>query len=320
MTKLDKVIKGRIEKPVLILVYGPDGVGKSSFGAGAPDPIFFGPETGTDHLDVTRYPEPQNWNDVISGLDDLLLNQHSYKTLVVDSLDWIEPLLFAKIIAEDGKGAKTIETACGGYGKGYVEAEKRWKDEFIERLSALRMKRKMNIILVAHSDVVNFPDPQSQTEYKRYELKLNKRASAKFREYVDAVLFATFRTFVKRDRDTNKVTTFGMGDRCLLTEKRPAYDAKNRYGLEHEIDLDWSSLVDGIKKGQPSSLPAIMAKIDGQVSMITDLELKQKVLETIGKAGENVPALVKIYERLAVIQGEKSDIPQQTENNDEVSK
>ena len=308
MSKLDKVVKGRIVKPLLILVYGPDGVGKSSFGARAPNPIFFGPETGTDHLDVTRYPEPKNWTEVLEGLDDLIKSPHDYKTIVVDSLDWIEPLLFSKIIAEDGKQAKTIETACGGYGKGYVEAEKRWKDEFIERLNMLREVRKMNVVLVAHSDVVNFPDPQSQTEYKRYELKLNKRGSAKFREYVDAVLFCTFQTFIKKDKDTNKVKTFAVGDRVMMTEKRPAYDAKNRYGLDHEIELDWDELVAAISKSQPSSLPSIKSRIEAQVSVITDVELKKTVLATIEKAGDNVPTLLKISERLSALQGEPVDV------------
>lgn len=296
MSKLNQVKKGRVSRPILILVYGPDGVGKSYFGSKAPEPIFFGPETGTDHLDVTRYPEPKNWTEVLEGLDDLIKNEHGYKTLVVDSLDWIEPLLFSKIIAEDGKGCKTIETACGGYGKGYIEAEKRWKDEFIERLEILRSKKKMNIILVAHCDVVSFNDPQNQTEYKRYELKLNKRASAKFREYVDAVLFGTFKTFIKKEKDSNKVKTFGLGDRIMLTEKRPAYDAKNRYGLEHEIPMDWNEFMAAIERSQPSSLPAILSKIESQVSMIMDQELKRTVLDTVAKAGNHVPSLLKISE------------------------
>jgi len=303
MSKLSQVVRGRISRPILILVYGPDGVGKSSFGSNAPNPIFLGPETGTDHLDVTRYPEPKNWTELLDGLDDLIKSPHDYKTLVVDSLDWIEPLLFTKIIAEDGKQAKTIETACGGYGKGYVEAEKRWKDEFIERLNLLRENRKMNIVLVAHSDVVIFADPQSNTEYKRYELKLNKRASAKFREYVDAVLFCTFRTFVKKDAN-NKVSAFGSGERCMMTEKRPAYDAKNRYGLPNELDLSWECFTLAVASGLPESLPAILARLEGQTSVIVDADLKKTVLETISKAGENVHLLLKISDRLSTLQGE----------------
>lgn len=314
MSKLSQVVKGRISKPILILVYGPDGIGKSSFGAKAPNPIFFGPESGTDCLDVCRYPEPKNWKEVLEGLDDLITSPHDYKTLVVDSLDWIEPLLFTRIIADDAKNAKTIETACGGFGKGYIEAEKRWKDEFIERLNQLRLNRRMNIILVAHSDVVNFPDPESQTEYKRYELKLHKRSSAKFREYVDAVLFCTFRTFIKRDKDTDKVKAFSMGDRIMLTEKRPAYDAKNRYGLSHEIQLDWNELLVEIEKGSPSSLPAIKARIEGQISVMKNTDLKKTVLETIKKAGDDVPTLTKISERLSVLQGEAIENSEGVEN------
>lgn len=304
MSKLDQIVRGKISRPVLVLIYGPDGVGKSSFGAQAPKPIFFGPENGTDFLDVARYPEPEKWRDVISGLDDILSGNHDFESIVIDSLDWLEPLLFTSIIEDDAKGARSIETACGGYGKGYVLAEKIWKEEFIARLTALREKRRMNVILVAHSDVVTFPDPELQTEYKRYELKLNKRASAKFREYVDAVLFCTYKTFVKKD--DQKIKAYGISERIMLTEKRPGYDAKNRYGLPHELTLDWNELVSAINRSNPASAQAVKNRIVGFLTTITDMELKQKALAAIEKAGDNVDALTKICNRLAAIAGEAS--------------
>jgi hypothetical protein len=307
MSKLASVVKGKINRPVLVLVYGPDGVGKSSFAADAPNPIFFGPESGTDHLDVARYPEFKTWSDVLSGLDDLIKNEHDFKTLVVDSLDWMEPMLFQDIITNDAKSAKSIETACGGYGKGYVEAEKRWKDEFIDRITVLRNQKKMNIVLIAHSDTVNFNDPQFNVEYKRFELKLHRKASAKFREYVDAVLFCQFKELVRKN-ESEKSSAFGTGNRIILTEKRPAYDAKNRYGLPHEIEVDpkakWDSFMSEVRKGNPESIGAVMARIEGQLSCMTDEKIKTLALESIERAAGNVEQLEKISQRLAAVSGE----------------
>lgn len=301
-SKMGQIKSGKIVRPILVLVYGPDGVGKTTFAGSAPNPLFLGTESGTDNMDVARYPEPKTWTDVLFALKDIAENPMSFKTLVIDSLDWMEPLLFSQIIKEDAKGAKTIETACGGYGKGYVEAEKRWVDEFMVGLNKIRNDCGMNIVLVAHSDIVMFPDPQSQTEYKRYELKLHKKASSKFREYVDAVLFANFESFVKKDGQATR--TFGDGTRVMFTERRPGYDAKNRYGLPEVLKLGWDQLTDGIKNGQPESVDAIKLRIDGLLSTMPEGDLKKTVIEFVDKAGNNLATLLRVEEKLLKINGE----------------
>ena len=302
MSKLSQVTRGKIVKPILALVYGPDGVGKSTFGAEAPSPIFLGPEAGTDHLDVSRYPEPQTWNDVQYGLKDIANGDHGHKTLVIDSLDWIEPLLFQAIIKEDAKGAKSIETACGGYGKGYVEAVSRWKEEFIMPLNIIRNTRKMNVVLVAHSEVVTFNDPQTQNTYQRYELKLHKKASAMFREYVDAVLFGNYEVFVKKDGLITK--TFGDGARCFHTERRPGFDAKNRYGLPYTLPLTWHDFMDAVQNGRPESAEALHQRIDSLMTCITDPTVLEKMPGVMEKAGNDCAKLAQIANRLAVLSGE----------------
>lgn len=295
MSILNQVTKGRIESPPCVLLYGPDGVGKSSFGAGAPGAIFYGPEKGSDHLDVSRFPTAKKFSDIFTAIDALKNEQHGYKTLVIDSLDWLEPLLF-RDICEDYK-VKTIEHANGGYGKGYVEAQVRWL-KLKDAIEDLRLSKQINIVLIGHSDIVNFADPSNQTNYQRYELKLHKRASALWREYVDAVLFANFEVFVKEADD--KVKVFGDGARVIHTERRPGWDAKNRYGLPLKMDLSWDTLVEEIKKGQPESFESIMNRIDGLMSICTDAELKEKAIATIEKAGNDTRTLLAIANRLAV--------------------
>lgn len=295
MSILSLVTKGRIESPPCVLLYGPDGVGKSSFAAGAPNPIFFGPEKGSDHLDVARFPAAKKFAEVFAAIEALKNEQHNYKTLAIDSLDWLEPLLFREICEE--YKCKTIEHANGGYGKGYVEAQVRW-GKLKDAIEDLRVSRQFNIILIGHSDIVNFADPSNQSTYQRYELKLHKRASALWREYVDAVLFANFEVFVKESDDRVKV--FGDGARVMHTERRPGWDAKNRYGIPLKLDLSWQTLVDEIKKGQPESFESIMNRIQGLMSICTDLELKEKAVATIEKAGNDTRTLLAIANRLAV--------------------
>jgi hypothetical protein len=240
-----------------------------------------------------------NQKNILKALDELATASHSFKSLVVDSLDWMEPILHAQICRDHN--AKSIELAAGGYGKGYIEATTRWASEFISRLNTLRAKG-MNIVLVAHSDIVTFPDPQTQMEYKRYELKLHKKASALFREYVDAVLFANYEIFVKKDGDSIK--TFGDGERIMHTERRPGYDAKNRYGLPLTIPLSWSEFEKAADNGQPDSAEAIVARIEGLATAIKDPELLAKVKETVATAGNNVATLTAIANRLTALTGE----------------
>ena len=120
MSLLSKVTKGKLKRPKIVLIFGVDGCGKSTFGSQAPNPIFIGAEEGTSHLDVSRFPQPKKWADVINSMTSLKTEAHDYKTLVVDSLDWIEPILHKEICLE--YGVNSIEKAAGGYGKGYAEA------------------------------------------------------------------------------------------------------------------------------------------------------------------------------------------------------
>ena len=299
MSLMKQVTKGKVVRPLCILVFGGDGIGKTTLGSQAPSPVFLGPEIGTANLDVSRFPTPKHWKDIEAAIVALTNEEHDFKTLVIDSLDWIEPMLF-KAICED-YNCKSIELAAGGYGKGYVEATSRW-GLLKDKLETLRNQRGMNIILIAHSEVVSFLDPSTQLSYQRYELKLHKRSSALWREYVDAVLFCNLKIFARKEG--NNVQALSDGARVMYTERRPGWDAKNRFGLPLELDLSWTSLVDAIARAEPESLETVKAKIESMLTCVTNDDLKEKVITAFYKAGDDLITLNAIANRLALRIGE----------------
>ena len=297
---LKGVTTGKIQRPVSILLYGPGGVGKSSFGSQAPNPIFLGPENGTDELDVARFNDITSYDKIDSALDELLKENHDFKTLVVDSVDWIEPLIYRKVAQK--YRVDTIDKAAGGFGKGYTDAFNIWTG-FVEKIEQIRIKKNMNIILIGHSEVVTFNDPQTNAPYDRYQLKLHKKTSAYLREYVSAVLFANYDTMVKEEGRNTKA--FGSELRFIHSERRPGWDAKNRYGLPFRLDLDWHDFAAAVKRGQPESKEAVIQRIEGLLTVITDSELANLMRATVDEAGDDVRKLIKIANRIAIRVEEK---------------
>ena len=231
---LSQVKRGRITgRPVRVILYGADGVGKSTFASQAPNPIFLCAEDGTAQLDVARLPEPGAWSDVLDSVKALTFEQHDFKTLVIDTLDWLEPLCWREVCRLGGK--RNIEDFP--YGKGFASAVDIWRD-LILQIQAMSAKRGMHLIALAHSHVKKVDDPIAGP-YDRHALKLHERAAALWRESVDAVLFARVQVFTKIvDKRTEKTRAFGDGSRVVMTSPTAGYDAKSRLPLEAEIPLD----------------------------------------------------------------------------------
>lgn len=249
MGLLQQITRGRVATPPRLLVYGTEGIGKSTLAAQAPQPVFIQTEDGLGEIDCHKFPLAQSLDDVLAALAGLRTEEHDYHAVVIDSLDWLERLVWDAVCQD--YGAKSIEKVDGGYGKGYVYALTPWR-QLIDQLSALHHDRSMAVILIAHAKVEKFEDPES-SPYDRYSPRLHKHAAALLTEWCDAVLFAS-RKFRTQTEDTG----FGRkrtiahpigkdgGERVLKTIGGPTCVAKNRYNLDAELPLDWNTLLAGI--------------------------------------------------------------------------
>lgn len=237
MSLLQQVQSGRRPAPRRVMLYGTQGIGKSTFGAAAPRPIFIQTEDGLGEIDCDRFPLARSFDEAMQALSELYTAEHPYRTVVVDSLDWLERLVHAEVCRK--RGVETVEDI--GYGKGYTFALAPWR-EFLTGLDALRETRGITVVLLAHARIERFENPETET-YDRYVPRLNKHASALVQEWCDEVLFATYRVHTKVSDEgfgRKKAKGIGTGERILRTVERPAHVAKNRLNLPDELPLDWN--------------------------------------------------------------------------------
>jgi hypothetical protein len=226
--------RGSENKPPRIMLYGPHGVGKTSLAASAPNPVFIQTEDGLAENDVPTFGILRTFDDVMSAIGSLYTEPHDFQTVVLDTLDWLEPQVWAETCRRNNW--PDIESA--GYGKGYLAAADTWR-EVIEGTNALRDEKGMTIILLAHADIKRFESPEVDP-FDRYQPKLHARASALVQENVDCVFFnQRMVSTVKIDpKDKNsRVRGVGGGQRAIYTEERPAFLAKNRYRMPPMVIL-----------------------------------------------------------------------------------
>ena len=236
-------------RPPRILMHGVHGVGKTTFAAGADAPVVIMTEDGLGMLKVPHFPLATSYAEVAEALDALLNEDHDFGTVVVDSVDWLEPLIWAEACKRNGWAS--IEAP--GFGKGYAEALTIWR-EYLDRLNALRDRKGMVVIQIAHTDIKRFDSPEHEP-YDRYVIKLQARAAALLQEHCDVVLFANYRlSIAKADVGFNKkvARALGSGERVLHTAERPAFLAKNRYGLPDTLPLDWKAFVAAMPQPEQS--------------------------------------------------------------------
>jgi hypothetical protein len=263
---LGAITRGRVAAPLRILCYGVEGVGKSTLGADSPSPIFLGAEDGTAHLDVARLPQPESWADVLEAAAMLTREPHEFKTLVIDSLDWVEPLIHRFVCAE----AKVKSMEDVSYGKLYVAALEQWRI-FIVALDRLRSAKRMHIVMVAHALVKSFKNPEGP-DYERYQLKIHDKAAALLREWVDELLFARFETFASKGKNEHRAKGISTGARVVQTIRAAAYDAKTRHGLRDGMPLSWEEIERGCLAGDAEALAAAQADALAAVQMAPEAD------------------------------------------------
>ncbi len=227
------------------IIYGIQGLGKTTFGATFQNPILLRTEDGAKAINITTFPIAKTFDDVKQAITSLHQEKHDFKTLVVDSLDWLEPLVWDETCEENG--FTNIESA--GYGKGYVTADYYWR-LLMKGFDSLAINKNMDIVLISHAEIKTFNSPISEP-YDRYQLKLHKRAAGFWQEWADMVLFCNYKTNIETkkagfDKEISRGT--GSGERVVFTEERPAFHAKNRWSLPPEIYIGFDKTFTGFHK------------------------------------------------------------------------
>lgn len=245
MAKLSAVTKGKNAKPPRLIIYGQEGVGKTTCAAGAPNPVFIPTEDGQGQIDCAYFPIAHTLADVMESIAELGTTDHNFQTVVIDSADWLEPLIHQAVCEE--YGVDSLHKAAGGFNRGFEKAVDKWA-ELCNALNWLRDTRNMTVIILAHSKIKAFNDPENPS-YDKYMLRLHDKTCDYLVEWADAVLFATRKMLVSKNADgKNQAQAVGKngGDRILRTNASPACSAKNRYNLPEELPLTWQALSDAI--------------------------------------------------------------------------
>ena len=244
-----KIEQGKIKSAVKGVIYGPEGIGKSTLASQFPDPLFLDIEHGTKQLDVKRvdYIEmgkdrittPVNgWNELLEALNQIVADPTICKTLVIDTADMAEVFCIENTVKENQ--IKSIASA--DHGKGYVMLAENFR-RMLNILTTITEICGINVILLAHSKIVKFEQPDEFGAYDRYELKLEKKNAMALKEWADIVLFLNYKiNLIQADGKMGKSYKATGGNRVIYTNHTPTWDAKNRFGLPEELPLKYESI------------------------------------------------------------------------------
>ena len=233
-----QITRGKIPGAIKTVIFGPEGIGKSTLASQFPDPVFIDTEGSTKQMDVARFPAPETWQDILDEVKYVYQNPETCRTLVIDTADWAEMLCVKALL---GSTMESIEDF--GYGKGYVKLAEKFKtllDELDKVISA-----GIHVVITAHAQMRKFEQPDEIGAYDRWEMKLQKKTAPMVKEWADMVLFCNYRTYVVNvdnqgaKKGKNKVMG---GERVIYTSHHNCWDAKNRFGLPDSIPMEFSSI------------------------------------------------------------------------------
>lgn len=301
-TLLGKVSSGILDVAWRVLVIGLDKVGKTTFAAGAPGVLLAGPETGSAQVDVKRLPTITSFKMMRGVCRELLEDEHPYKTLAIDSLDWLEPLVWDECCRVAGKS----DIEAFGYAKGYVLALDKWR-LLISDFEKLWRNKSMNIVMTAHSIIRNFKNPEGP-DFDRYEMALHPKAAGLMKQWVDVVGFAKYKTLVaEKEHGDAKAKGVGGRVRKLCTERTAAYDAGNRYNLPAELPLNWGDFEEAMKAQAPDKVSVLK---EGIAELMDRLPKdKQKgAKDELRKAGSKASRLAQILDRMRALVDDSVEI------------
>jgi hypothetical protein len=229
------ITKGKRQTPIRGIIMGTSGIGKSTFAAGLPKPLFLDTEESTNELDVDRI-TITDWQHLLDTIRQVANSTLTYQTIVIDTADWAERMLIENLLKKNGK--KSIEDYS--FGKGYTIAAEEF-GRFLTATDALTAKG-MHVVFIAHTKVVRVSPPDQTDGYDRYELKMSKQSAPLLKEWSDLLIFAHNQVTIVEGTD-GRVKAQGGKERVMHTTSSAAWDAKNRFGLPEVMPFDASLLL-----------------------------------------------------------------------------
>lgn len=232
-----KIEQGFKSCAVKFVIYGPEGIGKSTLASKTPNPLFIDVEKGTNQLNVRRFSDnPKTWDELIEQVQYVLKNPDVCDTLVIDTADAAEMLLAERICKKSNQDS----LGSFAYGTGYQMLAEEF-NKFLKMLDRIT-EQNINVIVLAHSTTRKFELPDEMGAFDKYELKLQKKTAPLLKEWADALLFCNYKTFVIKTDKNGKTNKAQGGERVIYTSHHPTWDAKNRYGLPDELKLEYGSI------------------------------------------------------------------------------
>lgn len=269
-----KISNGRIARAQKVVLYGSEGIGKSTLAAMFPNPLFIDTEGGTAHMDVRRIAKPGTWVELMDILNEVSMAPDICGSLVIDTADWAEQLAVSHVCAKYKKAG--LEDF--GYGKGHTYLA----EEFTPFFRALDriIGAGIHVVVTAHAKMRKFEQPDEMGAYDRWEMKLSKQVAPLFKEWCDMLLFLNYQTYVVTTE--NKSTKAQGGKRVIYTSHHPCWDAKNRHGLPEVLDLDYENIAHIFEKGEakpatPKETPLSQLRKQMAKEEITDEELRKVI-------------------------------------------
>jgi hypothetical protein len=226
------------QRPRRTLLYAVKGIGKSTFAAQYPAPIFIATEDGLHDLAVDQFPLCRSWEELRTCAFSLATEEHKYRTVVIDTVDWGERLAWASLCEKEGK--ENVESCSGGFNKGFSTAVNMWKP-IVDCLQYLNTSKGMAVVLLAHSGLVKINDPAIAEPYDKHGPRLHKHLADMLTEWVDEVLFAKYETFTTKGGKGEKAKAIGGTNRLLYTTDCASHTGKNRLGLPESMPLDYAT-------------------------------------------------------------------------------
>jgi hypothetical protein len=256
------IITGVEKTPIKFCIYGAEGVGKSSLAAQMPEPLFLDTEGGTSRLNVRRI-KIASWEELVATVKEVIATPTVCKTLVVDTADWAESLCTDYICNKYRKA--NIEDF--GFGKGYTYLAEEFGN-FLQLMSQL-IGVGINPVIIAHGKPRKYELPEEQGQFDRWEMKLSKQCAPLVKEWCDVLLFCNYKTFVVTTENNSKKAQGGK--RVMYTTHNPCWDAKNRFNLPDELDLNYASIAH-LFKAQAGDIAAASATVETERPNITKLK------------------------------------------------